>query len=131
MSDITVDQIVEVYIKIRDARDEARKEADKIESEFESQLDVLEQQMLDVCKTTGATSLKTPHGTIMQSVKKRYWTNDWEKFYAFMFEHNIPELLERRIHQTNIKQFLEENPDMLPLGLNVEAEHSITVRRSK
>lgn len=131
MSDITVDQIVEVYIKIRDARDEARKEADKIEAEFESQLDVLEQQMLDVCKTTGATSLKTPHGTIMQSVKKRYWTNDWEKFYAFMFEHNIPELLERRIHQTNIKQFLEENPDMLPLGLNVEAEHSITVRRSK
>jgi hypothetical protein len=131
MSDITVDQIVEVYIKIRDARDEARKEADKIEADFASQLDVLEQQMLDVCKTTGATSLKTPHGTVMQSVKKRYWTNDWEKFYAFMFEHNIPELLERRIHQTNIKQFLEENPDMLPLGLNVEAEHSITVRRSK
>jgi len=131
MSDITVDQIVEVYIKIRDARDEARKEADKIEADFESQLEVLEQQMLDVCKTTGATSLKTPHGTVIQSVKKRYWTNDWEKFYAFMFEHNIPELLERRIHQTNIKQFLEENPDMLPLGLNVEAEHSITVRRSK
>jgi len=131
MSDITVDQIVEVYIKIRDARDEARKEADKIEADFASQLDVLEQQMLDVCKTTGATSLKTPHGTVMQSVKKRYWTNDWEKFYAFMFERNIPELLERRIHQTNIKQFLEENPDMLPLGLNVEAEHSITVRRSK
>jgi len=131
MSDISVDKIVEVYIKIRDARDEARKEADRIEADFASQLDVLERQMLDVCKTTGATSLKTPHGTIMQSVKKRYWTNDWEKFYAFMFEHNIPELLERRIHQTNIKQFLEENPDMLPLGLNVEAEHSITVRRSK
>jgi predicted metal-dependent phosphotriesterase family hydrolase len=131
MSDITVDQIVEVYIKIRDARDEARREADRIEADFQSQLDVLEQQMLDVCKSTGATSLKTPHGTIMQSVKKRYWTNDWEKFYSFMFEHNVPELLERRIHQTNIKQFLEENPDMLPLGLNVEAEQSITVRRSK
>jgi predicted metal-dependent phosphotriesterase family hydrolase len=131
MSDITVDQIVEVYIKIRDARDEARREADKIEADFQSQLDVLEQQMLEVCKSTGATSLKTPHGTIMQSVKKRYWTNDWEKFYAFLFEHNVPELLERRIHQTNIKQFLEENPDMLPLGLNVEAEQSITVRRSK
>ena len=131
MSDITVDQIVEVYIKIRDARDEARREADKIDADFESQLEVLEQQMLDVCKATGATSLKTPHGTIMQSIKKRYWTNDWEKFYDFMFEHNVPELLERRIHQTNIKQFLEENPDMLPLGLNVEAEQSITVRRSK
>jgi hypothetical protein len=131
MDEITVDQIVEVYIKIRDARDEARREADRLEAEFESQLSVLEQQMLEVCKATGATSLKTPHGTVMRTVKSRYWTNDWEKFYQFMFEHHLPDLLEKRIHQTNIKQFLEENPDLLPLGLNVDSEHSITVRRSK
>lgn len=131
MTDTPVDKIVEVYIKIRDARDEARKKAEEVEAEFEEQLKVLESQMLDVCKATGATSLKTPHGTIMRSEKRRYWTNDWEKFYEFMFEHHVPELLEKRIHQTNIKQFLEENPDMLPLGINVEAEHSITVRRSK
>ena len=131
MSDISVDKVVEVYIKIRDARDEARKKADEIEADFESQLKVLEVQMLDVCKSTGATSLKTPYGTIMRAEKRRYWTNDWEKFYDFMFEHNVPELLEKRIHQTNIKQFLEENPDMLPLGINVDREHSITVRRSK
>ena len=34
MDEITVDQIVEVYIKIRDARDEARREADRLEAEF-------------------------------------------------------------------------------------------------
>ena len=131
MTDISVDKIVEVYIKIRDARDEARKQADEIDADYEGQLKILEAQMLDVCKVTGATSLKTPFGTVMRSVKSRYWTNDWEKFYAFLFEHNVPELLEKRIHQTNIKQFLEENPDLLPLGINVDSEHSITVRRSK
>jgi len=131
MTDISVDKIVEVYIKIRDARDEARKHADEIDADYEGQLKILEAQMLDVCKVTGATSLKTPFGTVMRSVKSRYWTNDWEKFYAFLFEHNVPELLEKRIHQTNIKQFLEENPDLLPLGINVDSEHSITVRRSK
>jgi hypothetical protein len=131
MDDIPVDKIVEVYIKIRDARDESRREADKIEAEFEQQLQVLEQQMLEVCKSQGATSLKTPHGTVMRSVKSRYLTNDWEKFYQFMFENHLPDLLEKRIHQTNMKQFLEENPDLLPLGLNVDSEHSITVRRSK
>jgi hypothetical protein len=131
MTDISVDKIVEVYIKIRDARDEARKQADEIDADYEGQLKILEAQMLDVCKVTGATSLKTPFGTVMRSVKSRYWTNDWEKFYDFLFEHNVPELLEKRIHQTNIKQFLEENPDLLPLGINVDSEHSITVRRSK
>ena len=131
MSQITVDQLVAVYIKVRDARDVARKEADKIDSDFEAQLDVLNKEILEICKETGADSIKTPHGTAIRTVKSRYWTNDWEKFYQFVFEHHAPELLEKRIHQSNIKQFLEENPDMLPLGLNVDSEHSITVRRSK
>jgi hypothetical protein len=48
-----------------------------------------------------------------------------------MFENNIPDVLEKRIHQTNIKQFLEENPDSLPPGLNVDNAYNITVRRSK
>lgn len=131
MSQVTVDQLVAVYIKVRDARDAARKDADRIDADFEAQLDVLNKEILEICKETGADSIKTPHGTAIRSVKSRYWTNDWEKFYQFVFEHHAPELLEKRIHQTNIKQFLEENPDMLPLGLNVDSEHSITVRRSK
>lgn len=131
MSQVTVDQLVAVYIKVRDARDAARKDADRIDSDFEAQLDVLNKEILEICKETGADSIKTPHGTAIRSVKSRYWTNDWEKFYQFVFEHHAPELLEKRIHQTNIKQFLEENPDLLPLGLNVDSEHSITVRRSK
>ena len=93
--------------------------------------DVINQQILEICKETGADSIKTKHGTAIRTVKSRYWTNDWERFYDFMFEHNVPELLERRIHQTNIKQFLGENPDLLPAGLNVDSAYTITVRRSK
>jgi predicted metal-dependent phosphotriesterase family hydrolase len=131
MSQVTVDQLVAVYIKVRDARDAARRDADRVDADFEAQLDVLNKEILEICKETGADSIKTPHGTAIRSIKSRYWTNDWEKFYQFVFEHHAPELLEKRIHQTNIKQFLEENPDLLPLGLNVDSEHSITVRRSK
>ena len=127
----SVDELVSVYIKIRDARDAARKQADEVDADFEEQLDIINQQILEICKETGADSIKTKHGTAIRTIKSRYWTNDWERFYDFMFEHNVPELLERRIHQTNIKQFLEENPDLLPAGLNVDSAYSITVRRSK
>ena len=127
----SVDELVTVYIKIRDARDAARKQADEIDADFDEQLDVINQQILEICKETGADSIKTKHGTAIRTIKSRYWTNDWERFYDFMFEHNVPELLERRIHQTNIKQFLEENPDLLPAGLNVDSAYSITVWRSK
>jgi predicted metal-dependent phosphotriesterase family hydrolase len=127
----SVDALVNVYVKIRDARDIARKEADRIETDFEEQLDIINQQILQICEETGADSIKTAHGTAIRTVKSRYWTNDWERFYDFIFEHQVPELLERRVHQTNIKQFLEENPDLLPAGLNVDSAYSITVRRSK
>jgi hypothetical protein len=127
----SVDELVTVYIKIRDARDAARKQADELDADFEEQLNVINQQILEICKETGADSIKTKHGTAIRTIKSRYWTNDWERFYDFMFEHNVPELFERRIHQTNIKQFLEENPDLLPAGLNVDSAYSITVRRSK
>jgi len=128
---VSVDKLVEVYIKIRDARDEIRRELEAKEADLNEQLELISQQILDVCKQTGADSIKTAHGTAMRGVKSRYWTNDWEKFYEFLFEQNAPELLERRIHQSNMKQFLEENPDLHPAGLNVDRTYAITVRRSK
>lgn len=127
----SVEQLVSVFIKIRDARDAARRAWEEQESDFNEQLDMIDQQLLDICKETGADSIKTKYGTAIRSVKARYWTSDWERFYQFMFENKAPELLEKRIHQTHMKQFLEENPDLLPAGLNVDSQYTITVRRSK
>jgi len=38
-------------------------------------------------------------------------------------------LFEKRLNQTHMKQFLEENPDLVPMGLNVDAEYILTVRK--
>jgi len=37
--------------------------------------------------------------------------------------------LEKRIAQTNMATFLEENPDLLPPGLNVDSKYTISIRR--
>ena len=39
------------------------------------------------------------------------------------------ELLEKRIHQMNMKEFMENNPDAHPPGLNIDSEYEITIRR--
>ena len=127
----SVEQLVSVFIKIRDARDAARRAWEEQEADFNEQLDLIDQQLLEICKETGADSIKTKHGTAIRSVKSRYWTNDWESFYDFIYKQNEFGLLEKRIHQTHMKQFLEENPDLLPAGLNVDSQYTITVRRSK
>jgi hypothetical protein len=45
-------------------------------------------------------------------------------------ENNLPEFFEKRLNQTAVKQFLEENPETLPPGLNADSEFTITVRKA-
>ena len=129
--DITADKLAKIYLKMRDKRQEMAREFEEQDNDLKAQMEIIEQKMLDICKETGADSIKTPHGTIIRSVKTRYWTSDWESMHDFVLEHKAFDLLERRVHQTNMKQWLEENPDLLPMGLNSEARYSTTVRRSK
>jgi hypothetical protein len=77
----------------------------------------------------GADGFKTEFGTVSRRVSKRFWTNDWHSFHKFLLEHQTPELLEKRIAQTNMATFLEENPDLLPPGLNVDSKYTISIRR--
>jgi enamine deaminase RidA (YjgF/YER057c/UK114 family) len=128
MSDAT--QLVQVYIKIRDAKDIKKKQMEAEIAELEVQLDAVEQELLELCKATGQDGGKTTYGSFTRSVKTRYWTSDWDSMYKFIREHDMPELLERRIHQGNFSDFIKENSDLMPAGVNVEAKYSITVRRA-
>ena len=64
-----------------------------------------------------------------RTVKTRYWTSDWSSMYEFIKEHNVLEFFDKRLNQGNVRQFLEENPDLVPKGLNVDSEYVITVRK--
>jgi hypothetical protein len=128
---VDLDKLTAIYIKIRDARADSKRVFEAEDNDLKEQMEVLEAQMLDVCKEMKADSIRTPHGTIIRSVKSRYWTNDWDSMYDFIQENGAFGLLEKRLHQTNMKDFLSENPEALPLGLNVENSYSVVVRRSK
>ena len=128
---VSLDKLTSLYIKIRDKRSANKKMFEAEDKDLEEQMQVLSQEMLDVCKDMNADSIRTPHGTIMRSIKSRYWTNDWDSIYSFIEETGAFGLLEKRLHQTNMKDFLAENPDLYPKGLNVESEYTVVVRRSK
>jgi hypothetical protein len=131
VKDYPADQLTEVYIKIRDKRDALQKKFDEEYKVLEEQLALISTEMLELCKENNADSIKTPVGTIMRRVDTRFWTNDWESMYEFVKENDAYGLFEKRIHQTNMKQYLEENPDQLPKGLMSDSKYKITVRRSK
>ena len=85
--------------------------------------------LLTLCKEQNASTIKTDYGPISRRTTSRYWTSDWERMYDFIKEHDAPYLLEQRIHNTNMKKFLDENPDELPVGLQANTKYAISVRK--
>lgn len=128
--DVSTSKLSSIYLKIRDARSELKAKYEEEDKQLEAQMDVIEAKLLDICKATDADSIKTQAGTVMRRVATRYWTNDWDSMYEFVKENDAYGLFEKRISQTNMKQFLEENPDKFPKGMLLDSAYKITVRRS-
>lgn len=128
---IPVDKLVRVYIKIRDAREELSRKYEEEDGALKEQQEAVKSELLSYCKEMGVESLKTPFGTASRRVATRFWTSDWEEMHRFMKEHDALDLLERRVHQGNMKAFLAEHPELRPPGLNADSSYEITVRRGK
>ncbi len=123
------EKLTRVYIKIRDEKAKLSAEYKEKEANLNQQMDKVKAALLDYCKDNGLESVKTSEGLFYRSVRTRYWTSDWEQMHKFVLEHVVPEFMEKRLNQTNVKTFLEENPDIVPKGLNVDSEYTISVRK--
>lgn len=126
-----LDKLVSVYLKIRDEKAKITSELNSKLEELDSKLKVVSAALLEHCKDNNVESVRTVHGTFYRSTSSKYWTGDWEAMGKFIMEHDAIDLMEKRIHQGNMRTFLEENPHLLPPGLNVDSEYTVTVRRKK
>ena len=126
---IPLDRLAKVYRKLRGKITELTQEYDTAVELLKGQQDEIKYAMKDQMKALGVTSVRTLEGTVVLSVKTRYSTQDWDEFKKFVIAHEAIELLEKRIAQTNMAQFLEENPGLVPPGLNSSSEYDISVRK--
>ena len=126
---IPLDRLVKIYRKLRTRMTELTQAYDTQAEVLKAQQDEIKNAIKDQMKAMGVTSVRTTEGTAVMSVKTRYTTQDWDSFKKFMIEHEAIDLLEKRIAQLNMAQFLEENPGVVPPGLNSTSEFDISVRK--
>ena len=126
---LNAEKLTTVYLKIKDKRSELSAEFKEKDAELLEQLDKVKRALLDYCEDQGVDSVRTSAGLFYRSARTRYWTSDWSSMHEFILENEVPELLDKRVNQSNMKQYLEENPDLVPKGLNVDSEYVVSVRR--
>jgi len=128
--EFSLEQVAAAIVAIRDEITKINKEADKKVKALEREKEALEKYCGQKLEQSGVESAKTASGTIMRQERVRFTTEDWERMYRFIEDNDAFELLEKRIHQTNMRRFLEDNPEKEPKGLNAFRETKIVVRRS-
>jgi len=126
---VPMDKLAKVYRKMQTRIQELtaayETEVEVLKAQQDQVKNALKEQMLAL----GLTSVRTTEGTVVLSTKTRYSTTDWDEFKEFVKENDALDLFEKRIAQTNMAQFLKENPALVPPGLNSNAEYSVSVRK--
>ncbi len=126
-----VEALVETYLTLRRERETLKAQYESQDSELKKDMEGIEAALLDVCNRTNVNGLKTQYGSVTRQVKDRFFCTDWDNFKKFVETEGSLDLLERRIHQRNFKEFMAERQgDGLPPGVNVLREFDIVVRKA-
>ncbi len=126
---VPLDKLAKIYRKIKAEIDQLTQEYDDKIERLKAQQDEIRFAMKDQMRAMGVNSVRTANGTVSMVTKTRYTTQDWDSFKKFVVEHDVVDLLQKSIAQTNMARFLEENPGLVPPGLNSTTEFEIRVTK--
>jgi len=131
MSKFNTEELVSAYLALRNSRAELKDNYEEADGKLKSEMEQIEQAMLEICNDVGADSIKTTLGTVIRKVNERFYCTDWDNFKNYVLENEAVELLERRIHQGNFKEHMTQIEGQgLPPGVNVMREYGVTVRKA-
>jgi hypothetical protein len=126
---VPMDKLAKVYRKMAARIQTLTAEYENAVEEIKIQQEQIKNALKDQMLALGLASVRTTEGTVTLSTKTRYNTQDWDAFKQFVIANDAVDLLEKRIHQTNMASFLEENPGSVPPGLNSVQEYGVSVRK--
>ena len=128
---ITLDVLAKAYIKMREKLSQLTRDYEAAEAEIKLQQAEVAAAMKDRLLSLGAKSAGTAYGTVTLKTSTRYYFTDWEAAHNFIIENNAPYLLEKRVSQTMMGEFLKDNPNVVPPGLNTMSELTVSVTKPR
>lgn len=129
---MTAEELTDAYMNIRTEREKLSAKYKEDDDKLKSELEVVERELLKICSEQNVDLMRTKFGTVSRSIKTRVHVIDWDSFYDYIIEHKAPQLLTKRIHESNFEEFTSERKhEGLPPGVNVAREYTITVRKPK
>ncbi len=129
MSTLDVEACSAAYKRMTTAKEALKSQIEAIEADMEALKEIVMAHM----QANDLKSLKTQDGaSLTLRVSTRYSTADFVHFCEWARERpDAMGLFEKRLHQGNVKQWLDDNPDDVPPGLQSHHTTSLTIKPAK
>lgn len=124
-----IDKLVGAYIKMRDDLDAERKKFKALEKERKAQMVRVEDHILKLCYDQGVESFKTVHGTAFKTKKDFVKVRNWDAALDFILKNDLTHMLTKSVAKAAAKEYMSENENQLPPGLEYGAVTEIGIRR--
>ena len=129
----TMEEATILYRRVEDSLEKkAVQYAQSIEKEKQA-LKALEVIMRAMLNQAGVAKMDVPGIAEVVIVPKRvFGQSDWDRFLDWLVANDVPELLQKRIHDGNMQDYLDNHVgEELPPGLNIFTENTLKVLKSK
>lgn len=128
MGQPTVEDVVSGYIKLRDRKNQMKKDqADELRPITEK-MTLLENWLLRDLQTRKVESQKTAQGTAYVTTLAAATVKDRDALFEFVKKNEMWDLLENRVSKSVVRDYLEETGEVIP-GVNYQETIAVRVRR--
>jgi hypothetical protein len=122
------DEVAASYIQLRDAKTEMEREHEAALAPIKEAMKEAEEAMLGHLNEMGASSLRTPSGTITKAKKTSVTIGSWDAAWDFIRSKELWHFLEHRISKTAVEGYINEHGETPP-GVNISSIYTVQFRR--
>lgn len=117
------------YNQIADTRDKLRAKYEKKEGKLKEAQEQIEAYLIQEMKAQNMSAFEAPgEGVAAIKTKRRFGCGDWGIFWQWINENGCPNILQKRILDSEMQTYLDTNGG-LPPGVSTEAKLVISVTK--
>jgi hypothetical protein len=125
---LTVDGVIEGYLKLRAKKQAIEAETKERLSVIEANMDKLEAWLKLKAEETGVTSFKTDNGTAFLTTVDFANVADWDAVLAHIKTNGAYDMLEKRVSKMAVRAYIEMHR-AVPPGINYGTKLEVSVRK--
>lgn len=130
LKDLSIKEMLEAYINIRDALDVKRKEYQTFEASSKDTLERISMALRDKADEQGVDNFTIKgFATAYRNTKTSYRVRDWDEVVKYIKETNNFHIVEKRVAKLAVAEIHKETGD-IPPGLDFHLEVEFNVRRA-